>query len=220
MKRILISLAAAFLLLPAVAQTNNPGAKVDPKNNKVGRPVVDKPKVALMTRDELRACFNVQDNNRAEGEAIKVAQAAQVGERSVLLKQKDELTQSSEALSVRTTALVTERAEILKQYEDIKVQAPKLEKAALEALNKGYTERAAAFEAQADALNKDKLAYKALTPAFDAKIEAHNQGGKALDVRAEAYLDKLDEWKVDCGNKPYDEADEAALKKERAAAGK
>jgi len=43
MKRILLSLALAAAL-PVLAQsgpTVNPNAKVDPKNNKVGKPVVE-----------------------------------------------------------------------------------------------------------------------------------------------------------------------------------
>lgn len=53
MKRILLC-TLIVAALPALAQVSaNPNAKVDPKNNKVSRPVVEKPKQKLMTREEL-----------------------------------------------------------------------------------------------------------------------------------------------------------------------
>ncbi|MFY7863425.1 hypothetical protein [Roseateles sp.] len=220
MKRILVSLLAAALM-PAFAQsTVNPNAKVDPKNNKVSNPVVEKPKQKLMTRDELRACMKANDANRAEGEAIKTAQAAQTKERADLLKDKDDLSKKGEALTVRTNELLAERAALLKLNEELKVSLPKAKKEEAEALKKDYDAKAEAHSARIDALNKEKLDYKALAPGFDSRVEAHNQAAKALEARAEAYLDKLDEWKADCSNKPYDEADEIAIKKEKAAAAK
>ena len=92
MKRLLITLFAAAIL-PAFAQSTNPAVKVDPKNNKVSRPVVDKPKAPLMTRDQLRACFLRQDADRVEAEAIKLAQAAQAEDRKDLLNLKNELAE-------------------------------------------------------------------------------------------------------------------------------
>jgi len=220
MKRILVSLLAAALM-PAFAQsTVNPNAKVDPKNNKVSNPVVEKPKQKLMTRDELRACMKANDANRAEGEAIKTAQAAQTKERADLLKDKDDLSKKGEALTVRTNELLAERAALLKLNEELKVSLPKAKKEEAEALKKDYDAKAEAHSARIDALNKEKLDYKALAPGFDSRVEAHNQAAKALEARAETYLDKLDEWKADCSNKPYDEADEIAIKKEKAAASK
>jgi len=220
MKRILVSLLAAALMPVFAQSTVNPNAKVDPKNNKVSKPVVEKPKQKLMTRDELRNCMNANDANRVEGEAIKAAQAAQTKERAELLKEKDELSKVGDALSARTTELLAERAALLKLNEELKVSLPKAKKEEAEALKKDYDAKAEAHGARIDALNKDKLDYKALSPAFDAKAEAHNQANKALEARAEAYLDKLDEWKAECSNKPYDEADELAIKKEKAAAAK
>ena len=61
MKRILLPLALVFAVSAQAQIVNNPKAKVDPKNNKVSNPVVDKPKVKLMSRDELRACIDQQE---------------------------------------------------------------------------------------------------------------------------------------------------------------
>lgn len=219
MKRILISLAAAALM-PAFAQTANPGAKVDPKNNKVSNPVVEKPKVKLMTRDQLRHCFDMSDANALEAEAVKADQATYKENATKLKAEKEALQKADEETGAAMAAMKTEREGILKEFEDIKAAAPKLEKAELEARNKAYQERAAAYDARATAVNASVVSGNAGRKAFSEKVDAFNASFKALEDRQEAYLDKVDAWKAECGNKPYDEADEKAVKKERAAAGK
>ena len=57
MKQLLITLVAAAAVTTAFAQAPATTVKIDPKNNKVSKPVVDKPKVKLLTRDELRFCL-------------------------------------------------------------------------------------------------------------------------------------------------------------------
>ena len=63
MKRILLPLALVLAVSAQAQITTNSKAKVDPKNNKVANPVVEKPKVKLMSRDELRACIDQQEAN-------------------------------------------------------------------------------------------------------------------------------------------------------------
>jgi len=106
MKRILISLAAAALLLPAAyAQTSaNPNAKVDPKNNKVGRPVVEKPKEKLMSREELRSCLTTVQSNDTEARAIKAIEAAYKEEHAKLLAEKPVLSKRSTGFSASSLA--------------------------------------------------------------------------------------------------------------------
>src|SRR4051812_4223803 len=103
MKRLLISIAAAAVLLPAYAQTTNPNAKVDPKNNKVGKPVVEKPKEKLMSRDELRVCMKGSQDNDGEARAIKAMEAAFNEEHAKLLAEKPLLSKRSEALVAEVT---------------------------------------------------------------------------------------------------------------------
>ena len=221
MKRLLITLLAAAIL-PAFAQSANPAAKVDPKNNKVSRPVVDKPKVPLMTRDELRACFLRQDGDRVEAEAIKLAQAAQAEDRKDLLNLKNALAARGEELTTNLAKMKQDREDIIKFGEEVKARVvkEKLDKDEVKKLQDEYQARAVAMDPRIDEHNKKKDVYLADSKAFDIRVEAHNLKGKSLDARAESYLDSLDAWKADCGNKAYDEADEIALKKERAAAAK
>lgn len=219
MKRILLAAClAAMLPTFALAQIANPKAKVDPKNNKVSRPVVEKPQVKLMTRDELRACFKRQDDNAAEAKAVKDAEAAHKLEREKLLVEKDALTKEGEALSASVTAIKAEQAEILKSYEEIKAKLPELKKKEQQELLDGYNARAKAHDAKIDAHNKAKDAYQARAAAFDPRIEAYNKYGKELETRSLDHLDAVDLWKKECGNKPYNEADEIAIRKEMQAA--
>lgn len=220
MKRLLLSFAAAAVLLPAFAQTINPNAKVDPKNNKVSRPVVEKPKPKLMTRDELRSCMDRNNANVKEADAIKLAQTNYKDSAAQLQKEKQGLIAAEEAYAADAKAAKQERDDILKMLEDIKAAAPKMEKAELEAKDKEYKARAAAFDARVSAVNDAAKTNAARRKAFAEKIDEVDASFKALEERTEVHLDKADAWKTECGNKAYDEADEIAIKKERAAAAK
>lgn len=225
MKRIFLApLAAAALsiaMLPVHAQsTANPGAKVDPKNNKVGKPVVEKPKVKLMTRDELRSCMITQRGNDAEGKAIKVEEAEYNAAHKALLDDKATLTKRGEELAANLVKLKTEREDIMKLGETAAKPDPKLEKDEVAKLRADYTARAAAFDPRLNEHNKNKDAYLADSKAFDTRVEAHNKRREALQERAEKLLDANDDWKQNCANKSYDEVDEIAVKKELAAQGK
>ena len=56
--------------------------------------------------------------------------------------------------------------------------------------------------------------------AYNAKAEAFTKGLDEHNARVERHLDKLDARDLACKNKPYDEVDEIAIKKELAAGGK
>lgn len=222
MKRILLSLALAAAL-PVFAQsaaTVNPNAKVDPKNNKVGKPVVEKPKVKLMTRDELRHCMDLNDANIKEAQSIKDGQATYKQESTDLRTEKEALQKEEDSYTANVSELKKEREAILKMNEDIKVAAPKLSKEELDAKRKEYEARAAKFDASAGPVIDSGKALEAKRKLFSDKVDKFNASFKVLEDRTEAHLDKMDAWKAECSNKSYDEADEAAIKKERAAAGK
>ena len=214
MKRILLCTLIAAAL-PALAQvTANPNAKVDPKNNKVSRPVVEKPKQKLMTRDELRACLLRFEKNESQAKEIKAAQAANTQERSDLTAFKDSVAKEGEALTASAAAIKAEREELLKEQEGLKEKMAKLERAEAEKLLNDYKARAAAHDAKIEAYNQARVRYSENAKSFDTRAEAYNNGSKTLQDRTEAHLDEVDNWKEDCSNKPYDEADEIAVRKE------
>lgn len=214
MKRILLC-TLIVAALPALAQVSaNPNAKVDPKNNKVSRPVVEKPKQKLMTRDELRACLIRFDKNETDAKDIKAAQTANAQERAEMIRLKDELTKTGQLISNSANELKAEREALIKSQEGIKEQIAKLERAEAEKVLADYKAKTAAHDERIDAYNKTKAKYAEDAKSFDAKIEAHNNGSKNLQTRAEAHLDEVDDWKAECSNKAYDEADEIAVRKE------
>jgi chromosome segregation ATPase len=214
MKRILLCTLIAAAL-PALAQvTANPNAKVDPKNNKVSRPVVEKPKQKLMTRDELRACLQRFDKNEVQAKEIKAAQAANAQERSELTAFKEAVTKEGEALTASANAIKAERDDLLKEQEGLKEKMAKLERADAEKVLNEYKARATAHDAKIEAYNQARLRYSENAKSFDGRADAFNTSNKNLQERAEAHLDEVDNWKEDCSNKPYDEADEIAVRKE------
>ena len=221
MKRLLISLAAVAVLLPAVAQNVNPNAKVDPKNNKVANPVVEKPKAKpQLNRDQLRDCMDRNDANIKEAEAIKVLQSDYKTHAAALQEEKAAIQKQDEVNGTALAAAKAEKASIEKSYEDLKAEAPKLKKEELDAKNKEYQDRVAAFDKTVTSVNDAIKALGARREAFSTKVDAVNADFKTMDERTEAHLDKVDAWKNECSRKTFDEADEAAIKKERAAAGK
>ena len=99
MKRILLPLLLVIAVSAQAQITNNTKAKVDPKNNKVANPVVEKPKAKLMSRDELRACINQQEGNGKEAEAIKAEQASYKANAEKLKAEKATMEVSEAAMA-------------------------------------------------------------------------------------------------------------------------
>ena len=213
MNRILLSLLLAAAV-PAMAQTVNPAAKVDPKNNKVSKPVEIKPKQKLMSRDELRSCLQQLDANNKEAAEIKTAQAEFNKERGELVANRTEMENRGKAISAEATQLKQERDDLLKLNETLKAELPKMDKEAATKAAADYQARAAALDQRIDAFNNAKRQYDTEGQAFDTRIETHNKGAEALRKRTDQHLDNVDDWKANCANKAYDEADEAAVKKE------
>ena len=54
--------------------------------------------------------------------------------------------------------------------------------------------------------------------AFAEKVDALDAQFKSIEERTEKHFDANDKWKAECQNKPYDENDEKAIRKEKAAA--
>jgi predicted nucleic acid-binding Zn-ribbon protein len=185
----------------------------------------------IMTREELRACMNRQQ----------------------------ELAASKTALDTRTQALQVEREAVEKQTAEVKAEQDVLmgrkgdvdglnaRMAAFSAKAKDYRERRADFEAadrtgpgadrerrlldkEADELNKEQNALNAerdrvvggseqSVAAFNARVEqqqraaqAWNEKSKQLTADQEAYEDRRVEWLDECANRRYREDDEKAIR--------
>ena len=143
---------------------------------------------------------------------------------AALKAERDALQKADEAAGVALAEMKAEREGILKEFENIKAYAdskdPRPDPEVLTARNKVYQERAKAFDARVTSINENNAKSNEARKAFGTKVDALNASFKALEERQESHLDKVDTWKQECGNKQYDEEDEKAIKKERAAAGK
>ncbi|WP_157281937.1 hypothetical protein [Pelomonas sp. Root1237] len=220
MKRILLTLALGLAVSAQAQVTTNSKAKVDPKNNKVSNPVVEKPKAKLMSRDELRACITQQDNNSKEAEAIKAEQASYKANADKLKSEKATLEAAEAVLGKQIADVKAEKEAILKAHEALTAEAPKLEKAELKARNDAYTARTTAFGTAVEAVKAADAEQGIKRKGFSDKVDALDAQFKALEERTEKHFDGNDKWKAECQNKAYDENDEKAIRKEKAAAGK
>ncbi|MGQ3051984.1 MAG: hypothetical protein ACT6S0_09380 [Roseateles sp.] len=220
MKRILLPLALVFAFSAQAQVVNNPKAKVDPKNNKVSNPVVEKPRPKLMTRDELRACMDQQEANGKEAEAIKVDQASYKANAEKLKAEKAIIETGEAALAKQINEVKAEKEAILKTHETLTAEAPKLEKADLKARNEAYVARTTAFGTMVETVKAADAEQGVKRKAFSDKVDALDAQFKALEERTEKHFDANDKWKAECQNKAYDENDEKAIRKEKAAAAK
>lgn len=220
MKRILLPLTLVLAVSAQAQITNNPKAKVDPKNNKVANPVVEKPKPKLMSREELRACIEQREANNKEAEAIKADQAAYKATAEALKAEKATVEAGEVELGKKVSAVKAEKDAILAEHAALTAEAPKLKKEELKARNEAYLKRTAEFNAMFDAVKAADAEQSAKRKAFGEKVDALDAQFKAIEERQEKYFDATDKWKAECSNKPYDENDEKAILKERAAAGK
>lgn len=218
MKRILLPLALVLAVSAQAQVTTNTKAKVDPKNNKVANPVVEKPKAKLMTRDELRACIDAQEANAKEAEGIKADQAAYKATAEQLKAERATLEVGEAALGKQIDAVKVEKEAILKAHETLTAEAPKLDKAELKARNEAYLARTNAFGPMVDAVKAADAEQAVKRKAFSAKVDALDAQFKAIEERTEKHYDANDKWKAECQNKAYDENDEKAIRKEKAAA--
>jgi hypothetical protein len=220
MKRILLPLTLVLAVSAQAQITTNTKAKVDPKNNKVANPVVEKPKAKLMSREELRACIDQREANAAEANAIKNEQAAYKANADALKAEKATVEAGEAELGKKIAAVKAEKEAILAEHAALTAEAPKMEKAALKARNEAYMKRTADFNTMFESVKAADAEQGVKRKAFGEKVDALDAQFKAIEERTEKHFDANDKWKAECSNKAYDENDEKAILKERAAAGK
>ena len=217
MKQLLICLlAATAFAATSAAHAQATTVKVDPKNNKVGKPVVEKPKVVLMTRDELRFCLLQERDLVAEAKDIKAAEAKIVADRDAIKAQRD-IDDAQDAEMAKATPLLKADIEALAKFAADAQADTKLDKAGIKARQEEYAARSAALQARIDEHNKGLQAIRTARAAYNEKAQAFTASLDAHNARVEKHLDKYDAKDKVCKNKSYDEADEIAIKKEMAA---
>lgn len=222
------SLVALLANAPTQAQTQpakpaaKPAAQPAPKKPQLvaapGAVVQAKPKVKLMTRDELRACLERQDVSAAEAKAIEAADKELAEERGKVLMERDAIKAKQTEIETAEKALVAENQAVAKRFEELKELLPKMSKKEQTEAKADYEKRANAVNAQIEPHNARKKTFLAEVKTFEERVESFNKRKDELAVRADKLGDAQEAWRNECGNKPYDEADELAIKKEKSAA--
>lgn len=202
----------------ALAQSNaNPNAKVDPKNNKVSRPVVEKAKPKLMSREELRACIVESQATDDESLALKQKEKDVLAERDALRTFKADQDKAEVELKTRGDQIKADIDGLNAFRAELEAGAPKMEKDQLKAKQEEYGTRATALQTRIDAFNKERNDRVELYKTFNNRVDAQTKALDDYNERVETLAERRNEWKLKCANKSYDEADEIAIKKELAA---
>lgn len=180
-----------------------------------GAVVQAKPKVKLMTRDELRVCLDRQEASVVEAKAIEAADKALGEERSKVLLERDAIKAKQAEIEAAEKALVADNQAVAKRFEELKELLPKMSKKEQAEAKADYEKRAAAVNSQIEPHNARKKVFLAEVKTFEERVESFNKRKDELATRADKLGDAQEAWRNECGNKPYDEADELAIKKER-----
>jgi chromosome segregation ATPase len=213
-----LSLATALMTAGAVAQTvPKPAAKAPAKPAAAPAPAKAKPK--LMSRDELRACLDRQDANAAEAKEVEAADATLKPERDAILKESEAVREADKALKLEQEALLADMESMKVKAEELKEKMKSLSKKEQQALAADYQKQADEVNARIEPHNAKRRALSEQVKAanLDARIDVFNKRKDEVATRFDKLGDAQDAWRNECGNRPYDEADEIAIKKERAA---
>lgn len=222
MKRLLISVAVVALVstLSQAQTTANPKAKVDPKNNKVSKPVVDKPKPILMSRNQIRECQEIEERIKSEDEALPPLVKAWEAEHAELLGSLEASNKAADALN-KNGAAIKQDADAFGKFMEIlnaELKEGKLKKDEQLKKIQDSNERRAALQARVDDFNKQREAFAASKAKLDVRVKPHDEAKIPLNERIEALADDRTDFKAKCADKVYDEGDWNFVKAERAKA--
>lgn len=222
MKRLLISVAVVALVSTlAQAQTTvNPKAKVDPKNNKVSRPVVDKPKPILMSRNQIRECQEIEERIQAEDQALPPVVKAWEAEHAELLAALADSNKAADGLNKAGADLKAD-ADALAKFNEVlnaEIKEGKLKKDDQIKKIKDFEESRNAVQKRIDDFNNQREAYSQNKAKLDLRIKPHDAAKIPLNERIEALADDRTDFKSKCADRTYDEGDWNAVKNERAKA--
>jgi len=190
-------------------------------------------KGAVMTRSELKACIKEQRAQTAQAEALEKrrgqldAEAAAVRKEAEAVKADREAYQASIADAKALTERLKAHGERVAQYnqrlKELQDNPPKgaaaeRERAALEAEGQAVSQADDAIKAEAMQFKgMQDMLRRELTSNVEAQAaaaSAANAHSKAFNDEVTAYEASVEAWKQRCGNRPYREADEKAVRAE------
>jgi chromosome segregation ATPase len=187
---------------------------------------------SVMSREELRACLQDQQDLKTSADGMASQRAALDAERKGLEVENDAIKAERDALAAKVDATVqANNAKVAAQAASVNAFNAKMEEMNV-ALKRGdnvdrrrqLLERdGKKLQADSDALNAANKAEQDSFAASDAaikdkfaKLEARisewNERNKKMNPIADAYDDKLQSWKLRCGTRNYRESDEKAIR--------
>lgn len=215
MKCIFFLLVFVFVVFVQVQIIINIKVKVDLKNNKVSNLVVEKFKVKLMLCDELWVCIDQQEVNSKEVEVIKVEQVVYKVMVEQFKVEKVIFEVGEVVLGKQVVDVKVEKEVILQEYDKLIVEVFKLEKVELKVCNEVYFVCVMVFGVKIDVVKVVDVEQGIKCKVFSEKVDVLDVQFKVIEVCIEVYYDVNDKWKVECGNKFYDENDEKVICKEK-----
>jgi chromosome segregation ATPase len=216
-----LGVAFAACAVHAQAPAPKPAAKPPVVRNVTFAPSAPAaPKEKLMSRAELKACFERRMKNdadaktlaadqaafRADYDAIKADQAAVESENNANRATRDAITKRRADHDAANQAFAAKMAAVEKPTEE--------QRAAWVKEREQLLESGRAIDTAVPEFNKAAQATRDRSAALDARVPAINERQKALNARVEPLQTTLATWRTECGDKAYDEADEMAVKKE------
>lgn len=223
MKR-LLPLFIAALIVPtwALAQTPAPkpavkasakaSAKSTPKSTAPAVVEPQAPKTPLLTREELRACNKMVDENMVHATAINSANAELGPELDELNKVGADLKLAIQNHKDGMARLTQERAGLVKAAQELPAKTKEMDKEEGEAAVAAHNAKAAEFTARADDFNKVGTALNVQVAAHGERVEKFNRSKDDLMEHEDAYKRGMAAWRAACADRRYDEADEKAIK--------
>jgi hypothetical protein len=229
MKRILVSFCVAALF-PLVAQsqtsTDAPAKAVKTTKQKAADttdPKKSKPR--FLTRDQLRRCLKLKDDNSAENLVVVAEKTKFEAEHAALVVEKAAALKQNAELEARAKVIIAEQAELRQIAKEFEKPPEKDQDADREsdrdreaeaAKRTAYGVRAAANNKSVEEFNAAKKALGATKSLLDPRILASDAQAKIVQHRVEEHNYALEDWRAECADRPYAEADETAIRKEKA----
>jgi chromosome segregation ATPase len=188
------------------------------------------PQGKLMTRDELRACMKERQSQQARAAELEKRRAELATEVEAVNRQKAEVQAERDAYNARLAqgqafneritahgervALYNQR---VKDFQDNPPKDREQVRGQLEAEGEAVARDDAAIKAEAEqwtaaAMEPARTALNEHVQAQQAAAAAATERKRALNSDIAAYDESLASWTQRCGNRPYREDDEKAIR--------
>lgn len=219
LQRIPLSLCLATLLTLAGAQAQVPSAtssKAPAKKPAATTTESAKPRQKLLTLDQLRRCMKLDASNASEGAALRQEKIEVEAERAKLMEERAALQSLSESLAADAKAIVAEQDALVESSKEL---AKPVDKSALkeaEAKRLAHNALVDSNRKRVEGFNAQRTQVNSTRGDLDTRIAASNVRLKKFQDRADEHNYNVEDWKADCADRPYAEADEIIVKKEMA----